>query len=150
MLAIELDVDAVNDAFARLRSSLRIAGWDAIAAASKASLSRISGGTYFKNRTGKTAKSFSLERSGEWQGAIVSRSPVAAFMDRGTKPHPIVARRARARALRFTIDGRTIFARSVRHPGTKARNIAETEAGLLPAELHAALTQQVTGAVSSL
>jgi len=148
MFAIELDVDAVNDAFARLRSSLRIAGWDAIAAASKASLSRISGGAYFKNRTGKTAKSFSIERSGEWQGAIVSRSPVAAFMDRGTKPHPIVARRARA--LRFTIDGRTIFARSVRHPGTKARNIAETEAGLLPAELHAALTQQVTGAVSSL
>lgn len=148
MLAIDIDVSEVNEAFARLRSSLRVAGWDAIVQSSRASLSRIAGGAYFKSRTGKTARSFELERAGEWQGVIVSRSPVAVFMDRGTKPHPIVARRARA--LRFVIDGRTIFARSVRHPGTKARNIAETEAGLLPAALHDALTQSVSQAVSSL
>jgi hypothetical protein len=39
------------------------------------------------------------------------------FEHDGTSPHIIVARRRKA--LRFTVGGRTIFRRSVRHPGTR-------------------------------
>ena len=41
----------------------------------------------------------------------------AVFVDRGTRPHPIEARRRRF--LRFEVEGRTVFARRVFHPGTR-------------------------------
>lgn len=44
-----------------------------------------------------------------------STAPYARFVDEGTKPHTIRARRAKA--LRFRAGGRTVFRRSVRHPG---------------------------------
>lgn len=148
MLGLDIDTSDADDAFARLRGSLRDAGWSAIVEASKASFARIRGEAYFKNRTGKTARSFGLERTDAWSGVIVSRSPIAAYMDGGTKPHPIVARRARA--LRFKIDGRTIFARRVSHPGTKPRNIAKTEGELLGPELEVAFSAKVDAAVSGI
>lgn len=37
----------------------------------------------------------------------------------GTRPH--IIRPRRARALRFTVNGRVVFARVVNHPGTKPR-----------------------------
>lgn len=44
----------------------------------------------------------------------------ARFVHDGTRPHVIRARNARA--LRFQVGGRTVFARQVQHPGTKATN----------------------------
>lgn len=41
----------------------------------------------------------------------------AEVEERGSRPH--VIRPRKARALRFTIGGRVVFAKSVRHPGTK-------------------------------
>jgi hypothetical protein len=48
---------------------------------------------------------------------VGSPSPVALWQNRGTPPHLIRARNARA--LRFVTSGGTRFARSVRHPGTR-------------------------------
>lgn len=42
----------------------------------------------------------------------------AKFVAEGTKPH--VIRPKNASALKFQIGGRTVFAKSVKHPGTKA------------------------------
>lgn len=51
---------------------------------------------------------------------VVADAPYAKFVEDGTRAHPI--RATRAKALRFRgRDGRYVFRRSVRHPGTKPR-----------------------------
>lgn len=51
---------------------------------------------------------------------VVSHHPASVFVVRGTRPHLIRPRRRRA--LRFRVGGRQVFARLVRHPGTRANN----------------------------
>lgn len=46
--------------------------------------------------------------------------PQAGFTEDGTRPHTIRAKRARA--LRFVVGGRTVYARVVHHPGTRAQH----------------------------
>lgn len=52
-------------------------------------------------------------------GAVLDTADYALYVHEGTRPHLIRPRRAKA--LRFEIGGRTVFARLVRHPGTRAR-----------------------------
>lgn len=74
----------------------------------------------FKPRTG------ALQQATQWQtvrapgGRIVRiRNPkaYAAAIDLGSRPHDIVARRGNA--LAFTVGGKLMFRRRVRHPGTR-------------------------------
>ncbi|WP_405759431.1 hypothetical protein OG234_13145 [Streptomyces sp. NBC_01420] len=51
------------------------------------------------------------------QGVIWCDHPKVRFVLDGTRPHVIVPRRAKA--LRFTVGGDVVFARRVRHPGTR-------------------------------
>lgn len=48
---------------------------------------------------------------------VLTRDAVAAHQEYGTRPHRIVARRARA--LRFWSGGAVVFRESVEHPGTR-------------------------------
>lgn len=50
-------------------------------------------------------------------------SIIGLYMEEGTAPH--VIRPKNKKALRFTVGGSTIFAKSVNHPGIKARPIVE-------------------------
>lgn len=52
---------------------------------------------------------------------VEASAPQSLVLERGSRPHLIVPRRASA--LRFTVGGRVIFARSVNHPGTRPYNI---------------------------
>ncbi|OMB79285.1 hypothetical protein A5743_14390 [Mycolicibacterium conceptionense] len=52
-------------------------------------------------------------------GSVHAKADYALYVHEGTRPH--VIRPKRAQALRFQIGGRTVFARLVRHPGTRAR-----------------------------
>ncbi|WP_262413993.1 hypothetical protein [Actinacidiphila acidipaludis] len=54
------------------------------------------------------------------QGVAVCTHPAVRFALDGTRSHTIVPRRAKA--LRFDIGGRIVFARVVRHPGTRPKN----------------------------
>lgn len=54
---------------------------------------------------------------GDFQGVINSRHPASLYVLGGTRPH--VIRPVRARALRFEMGGRTVYARVVMHPGTQ-------------------------------
>lgn len=56
------------------------------------------------------------------QGIFFSSAKHAIFVNDGTRPHVIEARRAKM--LRFEIGGQTIFRRRVNHPGTKPRPFA--------------------------
>lgn len=55
---------------------------------------------------------------GEFQGVINVRHPAALFVTLGTRPHRITPRRPGG-VLRFTVNGRVVYARYVNHPGTK-------------------------------
>jgi hypothetical protein len=48
---------------------------------------------------------------------ITVRHEAVGYIINGTRPHQI--RPVRAKALRFTVGGRVVFARLVNHPGTK-------------------------------
>ncbi|MGW2100356.1 hypothetical protein ACWCPX_22160 [Streptomyces olivaceoviridis] len=52
------------------------------------------------------------------EGVIHSRHPATLFILLGTRPHLITPRR-RNGVLRFEVDGRVVFTRRVRHPGTR-------------------------------
>jgi hypothetical protein len=54
---------------------------------------------------------------GDFQGVINSRHPASLYVLGGTRPH--VIRPVRARALKFTVGGATVYAKVVMHPGTK-------------------------------
>jgi hypothetical protein len=45
--------------------------------------------------------------------------PYAGFVEFGTKPHEI--RPKSAKVLRFSVGGKTVYTKRVRHPGTKAQ-----------------------------
>jgi hypothetical protein len=69
-------------------------------------------------RSGETARNLrsrSDAREVEWYNG----APQALFLEEGTRPH--VIRPRNARALRWFGPGGPIFARSVRHPGTRAQ-----------------------------
>lgn len=64
----------------------------------------------------KRRKNIRARVAGE-QLIIESNDPVIGFLERGTRPHLIVARNAKV--LAFDAGGATLFRRVVRHPGTK-------------------------------
>ncbi|MEU7093033.1 hypothetical protein [Kitasatospora aureofaciens] len=54
------------------------------------------------------------------QGVVTSTHPATRFVLDGTRPH--IIRPRRAKALRFEIGARVVFARLVHHPGTRPNN----------------------------
>lgn len=60
----------------------------------------------------------------------------ALYVHEGTRPHLILPRRPGG-TLAFQMDGRTVFARSVHHPGTKARPFLRNAATRVAAQLDA-------------
>jgi len=58
------------------------------------------------------------ENSKGLQGVIVCDHPAVLFVLNGTRPHLIRPRR-RNGFLRFEVNGRVVYSRLVRHPGTK-------------------------------
>lgn len=52
-------------------------------------------------------------------GSVLDTADYALYVHEGSRPHLIRPRTAKA--LRFEIGGRTVFAKLVRHPGTRAR-----------------------------
>lgn len=57
---------------------------------------------------------------GDFRGVIRSTHPASIYVLNGTRPHMIFPRRSGG-VLRFTVDGRVVYARFVSHPGTKAQ-----------------------------
>ena len=69
-------------------------------------------------RTGRLRDSIRVARIGRFR-LVGPTVPYAPYVEFGTRPH--VIRPRRARALRFEVEGRTVFAMYVRHPGFRGR-----------------------------
>lgn len=80
----------------------------------------------FPKRTGLTAASISSDAYSTPEGAlgvVGSASPIALFVEEGTKPHEIRAVHAKALAFPLGTGGEIVFAKAVHHPGTKAQHV---------------------------
>jgi hypothetical protein len=77
----------------------------------------------FKDRTGKLRSSIIRVERSEWEQTVKaggSQARYALFVEEGTHPHEIAARRREW--LRFEQNGQVRFAKRVHHPGTKPTN----------------------------
>ncbi|MFF1964315.1 hypothetical protein ACFVW5_11985 [Streptomyces sp. NPDC058232] len=70
-------------------------------------------------RTQKVARIAEREAPGS-MGRYVCDHPAVRFLLDGARPH--IIRPRRAKALRFEVGGRVVYAAYVRHPGTKPNN----------------------------
>ncbi len=77
----------------------------------------------FKDRTGELRRSIVSFRRSDWAAGIKATAKHAAYVEYGTEPHRIEARKARS--LRFVSAGEIRFRRSVQHPGTKPTHFME-------------------------
>lgn len=73
-------------------------------------------------RTGKTRASWFAETRGSTI-RIGSRSPIAVYLNNGTRPH--IIRPLGKKALRFYVGGKAVFAKLVHHPGTKGQRMLQ-------------------------
>jgi len=70
-------------------------------------------------RTGRLAASIRYRREGEMSYSVGSGLRYAPFVEYGTKPHLI--RPVSAKVLAFTVGAAKVFAKIVKHPGSKER-----------------------------
>ena len=83
-------------------------------------------------KAGKLARSIGSTVEGN-RALVGVKVDYARFLEWGTRPHEIKPRHARA--LRFVIRGRVVFARRVWHPGIRPRLFVLSAAEALRAEL---------------
>lgn len=74
----------------------------------------------YRDRTGKLRQRTVLEDGrNEFTASLIARTPYAAFVNAGTRPHVIFA--SKAPVLRFKVGGQWRSALAVHHPGTSPR-----------------------------
>lgn len=103
-------------------------------------------------KTGATADKLSIEQRATL-GNLTARvgfngDQVALYLEKGTRPHVIVARNAKA--LRWQEGGVARFARSVNHPGTKAHNMIGSSLPAVAAQLEAAGRKRLDDMIAGL
>lgn len=149
MLEIEVDLRELRAAMTRFLSDLSAGSQRATQQTAEASREHIASGAYWTVRTGKVGKSFVVSQDPEALGAVLrSGSKVARFLDAGTKPHTITAKRRDA--LRFVASGgAVVFRRTVKHPGTKPKQYIAAEAQRAEPALLAAVERAADAAVAS-
>ena len=80
---------------------------------------------YVPKRTGRTAASI-RRKNASMKKATVQAVYTARIVAKGSKPHIIRARKAKA--MKFTVGGRPIFTKKVHHRGHKGNDFAERAA----------------------
>ena len=94
----------------------------AVRDATQAALYSAKDTTLFKDKTGALRGSIRQWDSGAFSGQVLAGTPAvkhATFMENGTRPHVIKARRAPF--LVFRVNGVLVRAKQVNHPGTAKR-----------------------------
>jgi hypothetical protein len=125
---VKIDVRQTVAGLELLAAGIHQAAHLALRAAMDVAVASAKGTTLYKDRSGETRKSVHAEMVGPMRGFVEAKG-ASRFLENGTPPHEIVARKAQA--LRFVVNGETIFRRMVRHPGTAERpfmRIARDEA----------------------
>lgn len=120
----EVKTQAARDSLRSLAAGIHQANTLALRAAVQATETAARGTTLFKDKTGETRGSIHGEVLGT-KGFVEARG-AARWLEDGTTPHLIEARNAGA--LRFVVNGVTLYRRSVHHPGTRPRPFMQAAA----------------------
>lgn len=89
------------------------------------------------------AVQFAVSGSGPDERVSATDDEIFAYQNDGTKPHTILPKQKRL--LRFQAGGQTVFARRVRHLGTKAQHWTITIAARMQRRLAARIQQELRG-----
>lgn len=74
-------------------------------------------------RTGSLRESIAVRQTAPLERQIIAEADHAVFVVKGTRPHRILPKRAKA--LHFFVDGGEVFATRVEHPGTQSNPFME-------------------------
>ena len=122
MYAVSMDHTSFSSAMEKAQERLRGEILKALERTVELAASYAKAGLQYNHRT------YGLRKSITWgtqlgtsqaSGILRASAPYAHFVEFGTKPHTIEARRKKT--LRFVQNGAVRFARIVRHPGTAPR-----------------------------
>lgn len=123
-ITISFDVGQLTDAIERLEPTLERSMRQALVFGASRVTQRARQTHGYTDRTGTLTRSIHEGKlSGSWSGGnltvtIIADAPYAAAIEYGSRPHEILPRRGKY--LRFQAGGRTVYAKKVHHPGTKA------------------------------
>lgn len=92
-------------------------------------------------RTGRLRQSIRVEKIGPLEYFIGPTVEYAIYVKKGTRPHEIRPRRARA--LRFVINGKVVFAKKVEHPGTKPNPFVKRTAEIIKTRIGDSIVRQI-------
>lgn len=121
MFSVEVDTSGFKRACDDLFAGLVQTASEAVLASSKAAEAEAKAviRATTKRHTGQLEDLTVATRVSLTSAKFTSAAKYAIFIDAGTRPHLIQARRAKF--LRFQMGGATLFRRAVRHPGTAPR-----------------------------
>lgn len=82
-------------------------------------------GQVVNRRTGNLSRAIFAKMESDTVGVVGvgKEAPYGRFINDGSAPHVITA--VNAKALRFVVNGNTLFRKSVNHPGIKARHFMQ-------------------------
>lgn len=125
MFSVAFDLSDLESKVTRHRQELLSLGAVAMDNLGNSVAQSITSGRYYTNRTGALSRSVEVQRISPLQRRVIAKAKHASYVDQGTRPHVIQARRAKA--LRFVMGGVVVFRRSVHHPGTRPRDFSGQE-----------------------
>lgn len=134
MFSVLIDTRQFESDMGRFLVDLRVTSTEALREMGRVTAERISR-RYYVNRTGKLTNSIEHHSTGDLSWRVKASAPYAHFVDVGTKPHRIVAKRGKVLAFYWGKMGEWVFFRGVNHPGTKATNFSIHEAWNIASEL---------------
>jgi hypothetical protein len=145
MFRVSDNLPEVAAAIAALDRQLGDARRTAVARAVDAGAEEARTNHRFQSRSGETVAGIrgyvTVSTQAMTVGVLDSTSEASVFLNDGTRPHEIVPRNAKA--LRFEVGGRVVFAAHAHHPGTDADPFfdhgVERAEEILDEELDAAL-----------
>lgn len=79
--------------------------------------------SYVVSRSGLMERSLRATTRFAGGGLVLEISVERPYVEEGSRPH--IIRPKRRRFLKFEVDGKTVFAKQVRHPGIKPRRVLE-------------------------
>lgn len=85
--------------------------------------------------------------AGRVRGMVDNSQPEARWLEFGTRAHPIPAK---AKALRFTVNGSIVFRRTVMHPGERAEKLMAVALRMHKAAIKARFLQALQLAANSM
>lgn len=147
-MLLSLDASDLADKGGAFYSTLVQGSKEALRTQANATYQRIAKGSYFQHRTGGTLRSFKVSQSG-LSASVESRSKIAHFMNVGTKPHPIVARKAPLLSFFWARMGFHFLGKSVNHPGTQATRFVHIETAVGEGQLQRLVDAAAQRAVGS-